>query len=50
MNITHAIYALNFLHVERWHIFEAFSHIYNVIFKYNVIYYIDRIIMTKCLL
>jgi hypothetical protein len=85
LNITHAIYVLNFLHVERWHIFEVFNHIYNVniaittdylfgifklflsrchcftemkrcnhiynvIFKYNVIYYIGRIIKTKCLL
>jgi hypothetical protein len=44
LNINHAIYVLNFLHVERWHIFEVFNHIYNAIFKYNVIYYIGRII------
>ena len=50
LNITHAIYVLNFLHVKRWHIFEVFNHIYNVIFKYNGIYYIGLIIKTKCLL
>jgi hypothetical protein len=44
LNIAHAIYVLNFLHVERWHIFEVLNHIYNVIFKYNVIYYVGRII------
>ena len=44
------MYVLNVLHVKRWHIFEVFNHIDNVIFKYNVIYYIGRKIMTKCLL
>ena len=33
------MYVLNFLHVERWHIFEVVNHGYNVIFKYNVILY-----------
>jgi hypothetical protein len=39
LNINHAMYVLNFLHVERGHIFEVFNHIYNAIFKYNVKYY-----------
>ena len=43
------MHVLNFLHVEQWHIFEVFNHIYNAIFIY-VKYYIGRIIKTKCLL
>jgi hypothetical protein len=38
LNITHAIYVLNFLHVERWYIFEVVNHNYNVIFKYYMLF------------
>ena len=44
LNIAHAMYILNCLHVALWHIFEVFNHTHNAIFKYNVIYYIGRII------
>ena len=44
LNINYAMYVLNFLHVEQWYIFEVFNHIYNAMFKYNVIYFIGRII------